>query len=157
LDTKLNEQGSGHRILTDVLHHRQGVLKNEQGHLHLTRWIRRVRKLIQLDMLLSSLPTSKKFFIRGDLNEHEGSTRIGFDGVHGGFGYESRNKEEGVMNFALAYDLIVPNTLFRRKASHLVTFRSGQHYSQIDFILTRREDRHTCLDCKVIPGECVVP
>jgi hypothetical protein len=21
----------------------------------------------------------------------------------------------------------------------------------------RREDRHACLDCKVIPGECVVP
>jgi hypothetical protein len=27
----------------------------------------------------------------------------------------------------------------------------------MDFILARREDRHACLDCKVIPGECVVP
>jgi hypothetical protein len=78
--------------------------------------------------------------------------------VHGGFGYGSRNKEEeGVMNFALAYDLIVANILFRRETSHLVTFRSSQHYSQIDFILMKREDRHTCLDCKVIPRECVVP
>ena len=25
------------------------------------------------------------------------------------------------------------------------------------YILTRREDRRDCLDCKVIPGECVVP
>jgi hypothetical protein len=61
------------------------------------------------------------------------------------------------LNFALAYDLIVANTLFRKRVSHLVTFSSGQHYSQIDFILARREDRHTCLDCEVIPGECVVP
>jgi hypothetical protein len=38
-----------------------------------------------------------------------------------------------------------------------VTFQSGQHSSQIDFILARREDIHACLDCKVIPGECVVP
>ena len=38
-----------------------------------------------------------------------------------------------------------------------MTFRSGQHSSQIDFILVRREDRRDCLDCKVIPGECVVP
>jgi hypothetical protein len=39
----------------------------------------------------------------------------------------------------------------------LATFQSGQHSSQIDFILARREDRRACLDCKVIPGECVAP
>jgi hypothetical protein len=99
---------------------------------------------------------SDKLFI-GDLNGHVGSTRAGFDGVHGGFGYGSRNQEvEGVLNFALAYDLIVVNTLFRKRVSHLVTFSSGQHCSQIDFILTRREDRPACLDCRMIPGECVV-
>jgi hypothetical protein len=61
------------------------------------------------------------------------------------------------LNFALAYDLIVVNTLFRKRVSHLVTFSSGQHCSQIDFILVRREDRHACLDCKVVHGECDVP
>jgi hypothetical protein len=110
----------------------------------------------ELDALVSSVPISEKLFIGGDLNGHVGYTRVGFDGVHGGFGYESRNQEgDGILNFALAYDLIVVNTLFRKRVSHLVTFSSGQHCSQIDFILTRREDRHTCLDCKVIPGECV--
>jgi hypothetical protein len=29
------------------------------------------------------------------------------------------------LNFALAYNLIVANTLFRKRASHLVTFSSG--------------------------------
>jgi hypothetical protein len=66
-------------------------------------------------------------------------------------------KGGGILNFALAYDLIVANTLFRKRVSHVVTFRSSQHCSQIDFILAKREDRHACLDCKVIPGECVVP
>jgi hypothetical protein len=61
------------------------------------------------------------------------------------------------LNFALAYDLIVVNTLFRKRVSHLVTFSSGQHCSQINFILVRRENRHACLDCKVIHGECDVP
>jgi hypothetical protein len=61
------------------------------------------------------------------------------------------------LSFVLAYDLIVVNILFRKRVSHLVTFTSGQHCSQIDFILVRREDRHACLDCKVIPGGCVVP
>jgi hypothetical protein len=104
------------------------------------------------------VPISEKLFIGGDLNGHVDSTRIGFNGVHGGFGYGSRNKEgEGILNFTLAYDLFVMNTLFRKRDSHLVTFSSGQYYSQIDFILMRREDRHACLDCKVIPGECVLP
>jgi hypothetical protein len=112
----------------------------------------------ELDALVNSLPISKKLFIGGDLNGHVCSIRVGFDGVHGGFRYGSMNQEgEGILNFVLAYDLIVANTLFRKRVSHLVTFSSGQHCSQIDFILARREDRYACLDCKVIPGECVVP
>jgi hypothetical protein len=108
--------------------------------------------------MVSSVPISKNLFIGGDLNGHVGSTRVGFDGVHGGFGYGNRNqKGEGILNFALAYDLIVANTLFRKRVSHLVTFSSSQHCSQIDFILVRREDTHACLDCKMIPRECVVP
>jgi hypothetical protein len=111
----------------------------------------------ELDALVSSVPIFEKLFI-GDLNGHVGSTRVGFDGVHGGFRYGSRNQEgEGILNFALAYDLIVANTFFRKRVSHLVTFSSGQYCTQIDFILARREDRHVCLDCKVILGECVVP
>jgi hypothetical protein len=111
----------------------------------------------ELDALVSSVPISEKLFIE-DLNGHVGSTRVGFDGVHEGFRYGSRNQEgEGILNFALAYDLIVANTFFRKRVSHLVTFSSGQYCTQIDFILARREDRHVCLDCKVILGECVVP
>jgi hypothetical protein len=112
----------------------------------------------ELDTLVSSVPISEKLFIGGELNGHVGSTRVGFDGVYGGFGYGSRNQErKSILNFVLAYDLIIANTLFRKRISHLVTFSSGQHCSQIDFILARREDRHACLDCNVIPAECVIP
>jgi hypothetical protein len=47
LDTVLSEQGSSQRILTDALHRRLGVVKNEQGSSHLTRRMRRVRKLAE--------------------------------------------------------------------------------------------------------------
>jgi hypothetical protein len=71
----------------------------------------------ELDALVSSVPISEKLFI-GDLNGHVGSTRVGFNEIHGGFGYRSRNQEgEGILNFALAYDLIVANTLFRKSLS----------------------------------------
>jgi hypothetical protein len=51
---------------------------------------------------------------------------------------------------------MVANTFFKKKKSHLITFSSGQHSSQIDFVLTRREEKPNCMDCKVIPDECVV-
>jgi hypothetical protein len=42
-----------------------------------------------------------------------GSARVDFDGVHESFGYRSRNqKGEGIVNFALTYNLIVANILF---------------------------------------------
>jgi hypothetical protein len=114
--------------------------------------------LEQLDAFINSVSISEKLFIWGDLNRHVGSIRAGFDGVHGSFGYGSRNQEgEGILNFTLAYDLFAANTLFRKRVFHLLAFSSSQHCSQINFILARREDRHACLDCKVIPEECVVP
>jgi hypothetical protein len=104
------------------------------------------------------VPISEKLFIGGDLNGHVGATNVGFERVHWGFRYGSRNQEgEDVLNFVLAYDFLIANTLLKKRKSHLVTFRSGQHSSQIDFILARREDKCACFDCKVLPGECVVP
>jgi exonuclease III len=71
----------------------------------------------ELNALVSSVPISEKLFI-GDLNRHVGSTRVGFEGDHWGFRYRSRNQErEGILNFVLAYDLIVANTLFRKSLS----------------------------------------
>jgi hypothetical protein len=43
----LNKQGSDHRILSDALHRRPSVVKNEQTSSHLTQRIRRVRKLAE--------------------------------------------------------------------------------------------------------------
>jgi hypothetical protein len=47
LDTVLNEQGSSRRILSDALHRRPDVVKNEQESSHLTRRMRRVKKLAE--------------------------------------------------------------------------------------------------------------
>jgi hypothetical protein len=69
----------------------------------------------KLRALIISVSISKKLFIGGDLNGHVGSIRVCFDGVHGGFRYGSRNKEEdGILNFTLPYNLIVANALFRK-------------------------------------------
>jgi hypothetical protein len=66
----------------------------------------------ELDVLVSSVSISEKLFIGGDLNNHVGSSRVDFDEVHGGFRYGSMNQEwEGILNFTLAYDLIVAKSI----------------------------------------------
>jgi Reverse transcriptase (RNA-dependent DNA polymerase) len=103
--------------------------------------------------MVRGVSSSEKLFIEGDLNGHVGTVREVFERVHGGFGY---SEQEDILNFAITYDLMVANTFFRKKKSHLITFSNGQHSSQIDFLLTRREERPNCMDCKVILCECVV-
>jgi len=60
-----------------------------------------------------------------------------------------------VLDFAVAYDFLVVNSLFKKKEDHLVTFRSGSVRTQIDYFLTRADRRRLCKDCKVIPSEFI--
>jgi len=57
-----------------------------------------------------------------------------------------------VLDFAVAYELLVVNSFFKKKEGHLVTFKSGSH---IDYFLTRAGSQRSCKDCKVIPSEYI--
>ena len=59
----------------------------------------------------------------------------------------------GSWNNALAYDLFLGNTCFKKRESHLITYRSGNTATQIDFMLFRKSLRKLVMDVKVIPGE----
>ncbi|KAL6566485.1 hypothetical protein OROGR_002100 [Orobanche gracilis] len=68
----------------------------------------------------------EKLIIGGDLNGHVGVSRDGFESVHGGFGFGDMNEAgNGILDFALAYDLGIMNTWFEKRDSHLVTYRNG--------------------------------
>ena len=93
-----------------------------------------------LDRLVRAVPSSEKLFIGGDLNGHVGTSSAGFEVVRGGFVYGSRNQEgEEVLDFAIAFDLMIANTFFRKRQSHLVTFSSGQYSSQIRLCPYKKE------------------
>ena len=55
----------------------------------------------------------------------------------------------------MVHDLVLTNTCFKKRESHLITFKSGGNSSQIDFLLSRRITKSICKDCKVIPGEAL--
>ena len=69
-----------------------------------------------LDHLVRMVPSSEKLFIGGDLNGHVSTSSADFEAVHGGFRYGSRNQEgEKVLDFAIAFDLMIANTFFRKR------------------------------------------
>ena len=82
---------------------------------------------------------------------------LGLKNVHGGHGYGIRNAEgERILEFGLALDMTVCNTMFQKRDSRLITFSSGGSNTQIDYIMMKNKDKRLLRDVKVIPSEEVV-
>ena len=63
---------------------------------------------------------------------------------------------ERLLEFAESLDLVICNSLFKKRKSHLVTYSSGGAQTQTDYILTRLKDCKLLKDVKVVPSEeCV--
>ncbi|CAH9078319.1 unnamed protein product, partial [Cuscuta europaea] len=110
-----------------------------------------------LEEVVRQVPRGEKLVIGGDLNGHVGPSRDGFESVHGGHGFGTRNEAgKNILDFASTYELTVMNTWFKKRDSHLVTYRSGANSTQIDYFLVRTTWRTSYTDCKVIPDESAV-
>ena len=95
----------------------------------------------QLRAVTAMIPASEFLIPCGDWNGHVGSTGSGYKEVHGGYGYgkpDPDSEGERILEYALAYDLFLGNTCFKKRDSHLITYRSGNTATQIDFMLFER-------------------
>ncbi|PWA34772.1 hypothetical protein CTI12_AA615940 [Artemisia annua] len=107
-----------------------------------------------LNELVKECRPDQRLIIGGDLNGHIGAATDGYAGVHRGFGFGVRNDEGRlILEFATAHDLVVANSFFKKRDVHLITFESGGHNTQIDYLVVRRSDLRACRDCRVFPGE----
>ena len=106
---------------------------------------------------MSKINIQETLLVCGDFNNHIGNAPDGFEGVHGGYGYGQRNPEgDRVLEFATAHNLVIGNSIFTKPKKHLVTYNSGEHSSQIDYILLRKSDLKLTKNIKVIASEeCV--
>jgi hypothetical protein len=67
--------------------------------------------------MVRTIHIREKFF-RGNHNGYVGTTNAGFETVHGGFGYGSRDQDAGkISDFVVAFDLLIANTFFRKRIS----------------------------------------
>ncbi|XP_019244490.1 PREDICTED: uncharacterized protein LOC109224364 [Nicotiana attenuata] len=107
-----------------------------------------------LDGLVRGIPSTEKLIIGCDFNGHIGRSPGGYDDVHGGFGFGDRNGGgTSLLEYVKAFEMVIANSYYPKKAEHLITFRSAVAKTQIDYLLLRKCDRGLCTDCKVIPSE----
>ncbi|XP_075085134.1 uncharacterized protein LOC142168355 [Nicotiana tabacum] len=107
-----------------------------------------------LNGLVRGIPSTEKVIVEGDFNGHIGRLSEGYDGAHGCFGLRDRNGGgTSLLEYAKAFDLVIVNSCFPKKAEHLITFQSMVAKTQNDYFLLRKCDGGLCRDCKVIPSE----
>ena len=94
--------------------------------------------LDQLRAVTARISRSKFLIPCGYWNGHVGRAGTEYSEVHGGMGYgrsEPDVEGERILEFALAFDLLLGNTCFKKPDTHLITYKSGNADTQIDFIL----------------------
>jgi len=76
--------------------------------------------------LVSCIPQNEMVVFAGDMNGHMRSSNVIHDGIHGGFGYGSRNADGSwILEFADGLNLVICNTLFTKQEAKLVTYVAG--------------------------------
>ena len=96
--------------------------------------------LEELEDMVQAVPDNEMICIDGDFNAHIGETCRNYQGVHGQKGYGTVNEEgERLLETCEALELYITNTGFKKKYEQRVTYRSGGHDTQIDFLLVRKE------------------
>ena len=104
----------------------------------------------QLRAVNAMIPASEYLIPCGDWNGHVGSTGSGYKEVHGGYGYgkpEPDSEGERILEYALAYDLFLGNTCFKKRDSHLITYRSGNSNPDRLHVISK-EPAQTCYGCE---------
>ena len=106
---------------------------------------------------LGRIPDSEIILVGGDVNGHIGDENMGYEEVMGMHGYGERNNEgETVLDVCKFHRLRILNTYFEKEEEKLVTYKSGDHKTQIDLLMMRGTAGVVCTDCHTIPGEeCV--
>ena len=86
-----------------------------------------------LDIVNQDVLQSEKLFIGWDFNGHIGVEANGYDTTHGDFNYWERNNGGvSIVDFVVAYKLLVVNSYFKKKENHLVPYKSGSIKTQIE-------------------------
>ncbi|XP_065584177.1 craniofacial development protein 2-like [Artemia franciscana] len=109
----------------------------------------------ELNEAVKKTPKRDLLIIGGDLNAHVGSRQANGVRSLGIHGYGERcERGTRLVQFAQANNLVIANTLFRHKPSHVITWRSrdGRTSSQLDYLLVSSRWRSSIQNCRAYRG-----
>ena len=100
---------------------------------------------------------TSEVLVGGDFNDHVGSDMGSFGEVDGGLGIGQIN-DGGIrlLNWAVDTELHLMNTCFQKRKSWLITLRSGETETMIDYILVNNKYSSSLKYVKVISDEEIV-
>ena len=106
---------------------------------------------------LGQISEAEILLVGGDVNGHIGDENTGYEEVMGKYGYGTKNEEgAAVLDICKFHRLRILNTYFKKEEEKRVTYKSGEHKTQIDLLMLRGAAGVVCTDCHAIPGEeCV--
>lgn len=85
---------------------------------------------------------TEKLFTGGDFNGHIRATSGRFGSMHEGFGFGVRNVGGTLLlDYAIAFNLVISNSCFLEKKEQFVTFRSSLAMTQISYLFLRKCNR----------------
>ena len=109
--------------------------------------LERMMGLVELEVMLC---------VAGDFNAHVGVVEPGEDESVGREGWGARNREGRVLVELVARNcLAVASSFFQKRESHKITHRSGQHKTDLDLLIVRKQQLRKIKDCKAVAGERV--
>ena len=72
------------------------------------------------------------------------------------FGCGTRNRDgRELVEMLRRNGLAVAGTFFQKKESHIITYRSGRHKTELDLQVVRQQQLRRVKDCKALAGEYV--
>ena len=91
------------------------------------------------DETVKKIPRNERIVVEADLNGRVREGNYGDKECMGKHGLGKGNNEgQAVVDFAKRRELAITNTYFVKKPAHRVTYSSGGHSSQVDYIMVRR-------------------
>jgi len=87
--------------------------------------------------MVSCIPQNEMVVLARDINGHVGSSNVGYDGMHSGYGYGAKNADGSrILDFTDRLNLVICNTVSMKQESKLVTYVAGSVQSMVDYYCT---------------------
>ena len=110
----------------------------------------------EVENMMGLVEVGTMLCVVGDFNAHVGVAETGDEESIGRYGWGTRNREgQDLVEMVMRNGMVVAGSFFQKRDSHKVTYISGNHKTELDLLVVRRQQLCRIKDCKAIAGEYV--